>query len=149
MAAQAGVRKILNDVVEGESTINYYNIETVTTMIPGALVIKGTTDYDIAVSGADGITIGWLGYGACNGSDKPADRDTIYLVGAEAPVHSKAHYVRAVIASADVTKGALLQAGAAGAVIAGVTGTDDIVAIAAESITAASGVTSIWVESRI
>jgi len=145
---QSGVRKILNDVIDGESTINYYNIETVTTMIPGALVIKGSTDYDIAVSGTDGLVIGWLGYASCNGNDKPADRDTIYLVGAEAPVHSKAHYVRAVMASGTaINKGDILQAGASGAVIAAVTGTDDIIAVAAESV--GTAVTSIWVESRI
>ena len=143
---QAGVRKIENDVIDGESTINYHNIETVATMVPGALVIKGTTDYDIAVCGAAGIAIGWLGYGACNGTDKPADRDTIYLVSAEAPVHSKAHYVRSVCETAAYTKGDPLKAAADGAVVAGSFGTDHIVALAAESIP--SG-TSLWVESLI
>ena len=143
---QAGVRKILNDVIDGESTINYYNIETVATMIPGALVIKGTTDYDIEVCGAAGIAIGWLGYAAANGTDKPATRDTIYLVDAEAPVHSKARYVRAVCETAAYSKGDLLKAAAAGAVVAGTAGSDDIIAVAAESIP--SG-TSLWVESRI
>lgn len=146
--AQAGVRKILNDVVDGKSTTNYYNIETVANMYPGALVVKDTTDYDIAVCGVDGIATGWLGYGACNGPDKPATRDTIYLVGAEAPVHSKAKYVRAIYATAaDVAKGATLSAAANGCVITGAVGTKDIIGTAAESVL--SGATRIWVESRI
>jgi len=145
---QAGVRKILNDVIDGNSIINYYNIETAANMYPGALVLKGTTDYDVSVNGAAGITTGWLGYGSCNATDKPATRDTIYVVSAEAPVHSKAKYVRAICATGTaIGKGVLLKAGADGAVIAGTAGTDDIVAVAAESVSNAS--TRIWVESRI
>lgn len=144
---QAGVRKILNDVIDGDSTINYYNIDTVATMIPGALVIKSATDYDIKVC-AGTVPIGWLGYGACNGNDKPADRDTIYLEDAEAPVHSKAHYVRAVMATGTgINKGDPLKPSTNGEVIAATVATDDIIAIAAESVGLA--VTSIWVESRI
>ncbi len=145
---QAGVRKILNDVIDGDSVINYHNIETVTDMYPGALVIKGTTDYDIAACGAAGITTGWLGYGSCNGNDKPDTRDTIYLVSAEAPVHSKARYVRAIYATAaDIAKGDPLKAAANGCVAIGTPGTDDIIAVAAESVL--SGATRVWAESRI
>lgn len=145
---QAGVRKILNDVIDGESTVSYYNVGAAANMYPGALVIKQATDYDIEVSAADGIVIGWLGYGACNATDKPDTRDTIYVVEAEAPVHSKAKYVRAIYdTAADVAKGSLLSADGDGAVIIGAAGSKDIIAVAAESVL--SGATHIWVESRI
>ena len=118
MAAQAGVRKILNDVIEGDSIINYYNIETAANMYPGAIVKSDSTDHDIEVCGADGAAIGVLGYGACNGPDKPATRDTIYLVDAEAPVHSGGgFYARVRISSQAYTKGDPLAPGAAGIVI--------------------------------
>jgi len=145
---QAGVRKILNDVVDGPSTISYHNISTETSMYPGALVVKGPTDYDVIVADATKHVIGWLGYASCNGSDKPTTRDTIYADEAEAPVHSKAHYVRAICATGTaINKGDPLQDAADGLVAAGAFGTNEIVAIAAESVDNAS--VRIWVESRI
>jgi len=118
MAEQAGVRKILNDVIDGDSIVNYYNIETVSGMYPGAVVKRDTTDHDIEVCGADGSATGILGYGACNGPDKPATRDTIYLVGAEAPVHTGGgFYARVRISSQAYTQGDPLAPGDAGIMI--------------------------------
>ena len=148
MAAQAGVRKILNDVITGDSTVEYLGIETVTSMYPGAAVKKGSTDYDVVVCADDALATGWLGYGACNGSDKPATRDTIYLDEAEVPVHSGGgFYVRAVCASEAIAKGAELKVGAAGIVTAATIGTDHVVAKAAETV--ADTATSIWVMSYL
>jgi len=144
---QSGVRKILNDVIDGDSIIDYFNIEDATSMYPGAAVKKGTTDYDIVVCAADDLAIGWLGYGACNGSDKPATRDTLYLVDAEAPVHSGSGFrVRCIGSTLTAVKGDELAIGAAGVVAGATIGTDHIAAKAAESVSAASNV---WATSDI
>ncbi len=142
---QAGVRKILNDVIDGRSILNEHNIETVANMYPGAGVKKGTTDYDIEVCGAGGDLTGWLGYGACAGPFKPATRDTIYVVGDKAPVHSGGgFYVRAICASEAFTKGAELEIAANGLVTAATIGTNAIVARTAETV--ANTVTRVWIE---
>lgn len=146
---QAGVRKILNDVIEGKSTISYYNIETVADMKPGVLVQRDTTDYDIEVCGADGAATGVLGYGSCNASDKPETRDTIYVVGAEAPVHSGGgFYARVRVSSQAYTKGDPLAPGAAGIVIPAVeTAVNAPIGKAAETVT--NAVTVMWAEMSI
>ena len=145
---QAGVRKILNDVIDGESVIDYYAIETVASMYPGAAVKKGSTDYDVVVCADDALATGWLGYGSCNGVFKPATRDTIYVDEDEVPVHSGGgFYVRAICASEAIAKGAELKVGAAGIVTAATIGTDHVVAKAAETV--ADSVTSIWVMSYL
>jgi hypothetical protein len=147
MAAQAGVRKILNDVIDGDSIIDYFNIENATGMYPGAGVKKGTTDYDIVVCAADDLATGWLGYGACNGPDKPATRDTIYLVGAEAPVHSGGGFrVRCRGSTLSAAKGDELAIDTAGVVTNATIGTDHVAAKAAETVTNASNV---WATSDI
>ena len=148
MAGQAGVRKILNDVIDGDSIIEYYGIETVTNMYPGVAVKTGSTDYDVVVCAADVVATGWLGYGACNGPDKPATRETIYLDEAEVPVHSGAgFFVRARCASEAIPKGTELKIGAAGIVTAATIGTDQVSAKAAETV--ADTATFIWVRSMI
>jgi hypothetical protein len=141
---QAGVRKILNDVIDGDSIINYYNIETVADMKPGVVVKRDTTDYDIEVCDADGAAIGILGYGACNGPDKPETRDTIYVVSAEAPVHSGGgFYARVRVSSQAYTKGDPLAPGAAGIVIPAVeTHVNAPIGRAAETVT--NAVTEMW-----
>ena len=146
---QAGVRKILNDVIDGNSIINYYNIETVANMFPGAVVKRDTTDYDIEVCGADGAATGFLGYGSCNGNDKPETRDTIYLVDAEAPVHAGGgFYVRAIVSSQAYTKGDALAPGADGIVIPAVeTHVNAPIGRAAETVD--DTVTRMWILSYI
>lgn len=145
---QTGVRKILNDVIDGDSIIEHYNIETVANMYPGAAVKRDSTDFDIEVCGAAGDIIGWLGYGACVGSFKPATRDTIYDVSGNAPVHSGGgFYVRARIVSEAVTKGAELTTDTNGTVTAVTIGTNLVAAKAAETV--ADTATHIWVLSLI
>lgn len=147
MAAQAGVRKILNDVIDGDSIIDYFNIETVADMYPGAGVKKGTTDYDIVVATADDEIIGWLGYGACNATDKPATRETIYVVSAEAPVHSGGGFrVRCRASSLTGDKGDEVAGQAAGLVAAATIGSDHVAGKQAESVATANFV---WVTSDI
>ena len=147
MTEQTGVRKILNDVIDGDSIIEHYNIDTVANMYPGAVVTRSTTDFDIKVTTGNEDAVGWLGYGACIGTDKPATRDTIYLDDANAPVHSgMGFYVRARCASASFTKGAELTCDSSGNVAAGTIGSHQIVATAAETV---SSVDHVWVLSRI
>lgn len=137
---QAGVRKILNDVIDGKSILDYLNIETVANVYPGAVVKRDTTDYDIEVCGAAGDAIGFVGYGDCVGNNKPATRDTIYEVGAEAPVHSGGGFrVRGIVASEAFTKGDPIVAAADGKLTKATEIT--IVASGAASITDGQAVT--------
>ena len=147
MTGQAGVRKILNDVIEGDSIIDYFNITDATGMYPGAAVKTGASDHDIVVCGAAELAIGWLGYGACNGPDKPATRDTIYLVDAEAPVHSGGGFrVRCRGSTLTAAKGDELAITTAGVVTNATVGTDYVAAKAAETVSSASHV---WATSTI
>ncbi len=146
---QVGFIKPANDVVQGNYLTERLHVETVANMYPGAIVLKGTTDNDVAVCGAGGKAIGWLGYALANANDKPDTRDTIYLDEAEVPVHNGSNFrVRAIYATAaDIAKGDPLKAAANGCVAIGTPGTDDIIAVAAESVL--SGATRVWAESRI
>ena len=145
---QAGVRKILNDVIDGDSVIDYYAIETVANMYPGVAVKTGSTDYDVVVCADDPLATGWLGYGACSAPFKPATRETIYVDEDEVPVHSGGgFYVRARCSSEAIAKGLELKVGAAGIVTAATIGTDHVVAKAAETV--ADSATFIWVMSYL
>ena len=145
--AQAGVRKILNDVIDGDSILDFFNVETVANMYPGAVVKKDTTDYDIEVCDVSGNATGFLGYGNCSGSFKPATRDTIYVVEDEAPVHSGGgFYVRAICASSSFTKGEELSAAADGKVASATIGVSPVIGRAAESTSSA---TNVWMLSYL
>ena len=145
---QAGVRKILNDVIDGDSIIDYYNIETVANMYPGAVVKRDTTDFDIEACDASGNATGFLGYGNCSGSFKPDTRDTLYDVSGNAPVHSGGgFYVRAICASSSFTKGEELSAAANGTVELAVAGGQSIVIGKAAETT--SSETRVWMLSYL
>jgi len=116
-------------------------------MLPGALVIKDTNDYDVGESGSEGKVIGWLGYGEANANYKPATRDTAYAVGDYVPVHNGGNFrVRAIITTEAAVKGAPLTSAANGVVTAA-TADAPIVAHAAETV--ANDVSTIWVVSNI
>ena len=144
---QAGVRKILNDVIDGDSIIDYYNIETVANMYPGAVVKRDTTDFDIEACDASGNATGFLGYGNCVGPFKPDTRETIYDVSGNAPVHSGGgFFVRARCASSSFTKGEELSAAAGGDVESATVGTSQVIGRAAETTSSAEFV---WMISYI
>jgi hypothetical protein len=105
-------------VVSGCPKVQYLNIETVANMYPGRLVIKGTTDHDIAVCAAGGKAIGVLGYEHAPKKFRPTTRDTIYTVLDEAPVISGPGTVvlLMVAISQTIVKGDKLVAVAAGEV---------------------------------
>ncbi len=149
MAEQAGVRKILNDVIDGDSILDYCNVEVITNMFPGAVVKRGTTDFDIVVCDVSGNATGFLGYGNCVGPFKPDTRESQYDVsGNNAPVHSGGgFYVRAKCASEAFVKGEELSAAANGRVTAANIGVAPIIGKAVETV--ANTVTHVWILSYL
>jgi len=148
---QVGFNKPDNDVVQGKYLTEQLKIganATAAKMLPGALVIKDTNDYDVKESGSEGAVIGWLGYGMANANFKPDNRDTAYAVGDYVPVHNGSNFrVRAIVANNEaVTKGAPLTPAADGLVTLA-TADAPIVARAAESVSQAT--TRVWVVSEI
>lgn len=87
--ADLGFVKPENDVIIGESPSRYdLNVEVTTNMIPGRLVIKGTTDFDIIAGTALKPPAGWIGYAqGSNSAAKPATRDTAFAADVTAPIH--------------------------------------------------------------
>jgi len=118
--ANLGLRKPTNKIVAaGSPLVQELNVETATNMYPGRLVIKGTDDNDIAVCGAAGISVGWLGYEQCgNAAFMPTDVNTIYAEGDQAPVlyGGKFVIVGKLTTSQTIVKGDRLVAGADGTV---------------------------------
>lgn len=172
-----GLNKPNNKIlVAGSPLVQELNVETATSMYPGRLVIKGTNDNDIAVGGAAGICLGWLGYEQCTSAVfMPTDRGTIYAAGDQAPVLYGGGFVvlGKLTTSQTIVKGDRLTAGADGTVqkaaaattatgatqvtssaatapIAGSVGTGGIViGIAMESVTTTSSAADIMVLSLI
>lgn len=82
-----GLRKPINKILVGGSPLVIeQKVETATNMYPGRLVIKGTNDDDVVISGAGGICTGWLGYEQGNAEDLPDDVNSIYTINKKAPV---------------------------------------------------------------
>ncbi len=85
--ADSGLTKPTNQiVVAGEPSVEFYKVETATSMYPGRLVIKGTGDDDVIVGTAGGTVLGWLGYEHTAKKHRPATVDTIYTQNAQAAV---------------------------------------------------------------
>ena len=103
-------------VVAGNPLVQEEEIETVTNMYAGRLVIKGTGDGQISVCGAGGAAIGWLGYEHTNPKYRPASRSTIYTVNSIVSVlNGPGIVVVGRLASGqNVAKGARLVAAANG-----------------------------------
>jgi len=119
-------------------------VETVANCFPGRMVARGTGDHDVLVCAAAGHGYGWLGYEHTDKLNRPATVNTIYLVNANAAIINGAGIilVGCAAAGATITKGERLTMAAAGMLTPAVVGTDDVVAIAEESITTAAGDTS-------
>jgi hypothetical protein len=89
---------------------------TLTEMKPGRFVIRDTTDAECSIAGAGALNaIGVLGYEQAHSAYKPANVDTAYGTGAEAPILSGPIVVRAY-ASEAITKGAKVILAASGQV---------------------------------
>ncbi|WP_319506008.1 hypothetical protein [uncultured Methanolobus sp.] len=150
--AYSGVVKPANKIVAGGSPLEQeLKIENVTNMYPGRLVKKGTNDDDMVVNTAAGATLGWLGYEQTNPAFMPTDIDTIYALDDMAAVLYGGSFliVGSLASGQNVTKGARLKAAADGELAAGIVGTDEIVAIAEESVDATSAAADIVVLSLI
>lgn len=61
-------------------------VETETSMYPGALVTAGSTNNEVVVNTAGVVAYGWLGYEHTPIEYRPANKDTIYAVNARAAV---------------------------------------------------------------
>lgn len=74
-------------VLAGERSTTEREVEDATNMYPGRLVLKGTTDNEIKVSGADGLLgVGFLGYEDTPIMYRPANRDASYNAADRAAV---------------------------------------------------------------
>lgn len=137
-------------LVAGTPLVQILKVETATNMYPGRLVKKGTNDDDVVVN--DGSTaIGWLGYERTIKKYRPSTVDTIYAGDEQAAVLHGNHFVivGSLAVGANVSKGARLKAVAAGQLSGGTVGSDEIVAIAEESVDASAAAKDIMVRSLI
>ena len=142
-----------NSIVWDTKNIHYQTkkVETATNVFPGRLVKKGTNDDDIVVNTVSGAALGWAGYEQTAKRWRPATKATIYLASAQiCVVNGPGIGVLGKLASGqNVAKGVRLMADADGLLSGGAVGTDEIVAIAEESIDASAGNLDIMVRSLI
>ena len=126
-------------------------VETVTNVYPGRLVIQGTNDDDIAICAAGGEALGWAGYEHTAKKYRPATIETIYQTNDQiAVINGPGIILLACLESGQtVDKGSRLCAGDSGELSGGVVGTDEIVAIAEESMASTTAGTRILVRSLI
>lgn len=150
---EAGFPAATNVVVADRTGIHVQTkkVETATNVYPGRLVIQGTNDDDIAVCGAQGEALGWAGYEDTAKAYRPATISTIYTANHFlAVVNGPGIIVRASLASGQtVDKGSRLMAGANGELSGGTVGTNEIVAIAEQSVASTAAGTVIMVRSLI
>ncbi|TGC08120.1 structural cement protein Gp24 [Methanolobus halotolerans] len=147
-----GVMKPANKIVAGGSPLTQeLKVETATSMYPGRLVKRGTNDDDMVMNTAGGPALGWLGYEQTNPVFMPTDVDTIYVQDDMAAVLYGGGFliVGSLASGQNVVKGTRLKAAADGELAAGIVGTDEIVAIAEESVDASSAAADIVVLSLI
>lgn len=138
-------------VDQGVPLVDQYKIKTVANCYPGRLVIVDTTDNQLAISGAAGIVVGWLGYEQAGMNYKPDTVDTIYAVNDMVPVLYGGHFsiVGRLASGQSVAAGDLLKTAANGELTAATAGTDDVVASARETVDASGAAADILVSSRI
>lgn len=116
---------------------------TMTEMKPGRLVKKGTTDAQVVIGAADGLSFGWLSFEDSPVVDRPATIATAFAVAKKCTVVNKPGIHVIGYGSAAIAKGARVSADAAGKVITFADATmdpDTIVGIAEESITEAGNI---------
>lgn len=126
-------------------------VETATNVYPGRLVKKGTNDDDVVVNTAAGAAIGWAGYEHTSKKYRPDTVDTVYSADDQIAVINGPGIilVGSLASGQSVTKGARLMAAAAGELSGGTVGTNEIVAIAEETMDASAGAKDILVRSLI
>lgn len=104
-------------VLAGVRSVVEKEIETETSMYPGVLVKKGSTDNEVVVGTDGAVAYGWLGYEDTPIMHRPANIDAIYAVNARAGIVSGPGIVlRAKLANGDdIIMGDKLTGTAAGA----------------------------------
>lgn len=153
MAGETAMVKPSNKIVLDSTGIHIQTkkVETATNVYPGRLVKRGTNDDDIVVNTAAGAAIGWAGYEQTSKKYRPSTVDTIYSANDQIAVINGPGIilVGSLASGQNVTKGARLMAAAAGELSGGTVGTNEIVAIAEESVDASGGAADILVRSLI
>jgi hypothetical protein len=136
---------------QGTPLVDHYKIKTVANMYPGRLVTMDTTDNQIKVCTAATKPLGVLGYQDTNENFRPDTVDTIYEVNDFAAVlfGGGFTYVGRLASGQNVAAGEYLTAAADGELTAATVGTDDVVAVARESVDASGAAADILVASRI
>lgn len=111
-------------VVKGSPDIQDAVTEgTMTEMKPGRLVIKGTTDAQVVIGGADALSVGWLSFEDTPPKYQPANIDTAYAVADKVTVVNGPGIHVMATATAAVDKGALVEAAVGGKVTSATSGT--------------------------
>lgn len=156
MTTETAMVKPTNQIVLDSTNIHIQTkkVETATNVYPGRLVKKGTNDDDVVVGTAYSSNVGpvgWAGYEQTSKKYRPATVDTIYTADDQIAVINGPGIilVGSLAEGADITKGQLLKAVAAGQLSGGVMGTDHIVAIAEESVDASAAAKDCLVRSLI
>ena len=103
-------------LIAGRPHAQELKVETTTSMIPGRLVKKGTTDADAVVGTAGCNPLGVLGYEQAHWKHRPATIATAYAASALAPVLNGPMIVKLLATGASIVKGDALVAAADGKV---------------------------------
>lgn len=153
MTKETGQVPSTNRVVVDNTNIRVQTkkLETIANCYAGHLVMRGTGDDDVLVTDAASKGYGWIGYEQTTKKYRPATLSTIYVINDQAAIVNGPGIVLMAEMGlyTAITKGQLLTSAASGYVTPGVAGTDDIVAIAEESVTTTTAKGRIMVRSRI
>ena len=145
------VKPVNKIIAAGKPLVQELKVQTETTMYPGRLVIKGTTDNDVIVATAAAVNPGgWLGYEQTAPAFRPSTPSDMYAADDMVAVLNGGGFiiVGTLAASEAIAKGAALECGAAGTLQALSGGI--LVAYAEESVTdSGSGTANIMVRSVI
>lgn len=145
-------------VLAGNRMSAEFEVETETSMYPGALVMAGSTNNEMVVNTAGAVAYGWLGYEDTPIMYRPANIDTIYAVNARAAVvFGPGIILRAKLANGtNIVMGDRLVGTAAGALkkwvpvpIGAASAEEDVVAIAMEDKATTGDEVNIIVRSLI
>lgn len=154
MASETAMVQPTNKIVLDSKNLHVQTkkVETETNVYPGRLVKRGTNDDDIVVDTDNSkVSLGWAGYLNTAKKYRPATVDTIYAQNDQIGVINGPGIILlgSLASGQNVTKGARLMVTSAGQLSGGTVGTNEIVAIAEESVDASAGAADILVRSLI
>ena len=150
---EQGQVKPSNKIVADSTNLHIQTkkVETVANVYPGCLVVQGTNDDDVIVGTANGEVLGWVGYEHTHKKYRPATIDTIQVVNDQIAVINGPGIILVgrLLSGQTVDKGSRLEAAANGHLSGATVGTDEVVAIAEESVASTTALTKILVRSLI